>query len=59
MEIIEKINSCDTMPELDELRSEVVRAMRSDNGKDFETIQKSFIKKKNKLKRIPLKDRSW
>lgn len=37
------------MRELDELRIEIVRAV--ENGEDFSTLQKAFIRKKNSLKR--------
>lgn len=49
MEIIEKINGCETMRELDELRLEVVHAIN--NGADFAAVQTAFRKKKNSLKR--------
>lgn len=43
------------MPELEALRPEVWSVME---GGDFNKAQKAFIKAKNRLKRIPLKDRS-
>lgn len=49
MEIIEKINGCETMRELDELRLEVIHAVNS--GADFATVQAAFRKKKNSLQR--------
>ncbi len=49
MELIEKIKNCQTMRELDELRIEIIRA--ANNGADFEKLQKSFIRKKNSLRR--------
>ena len=52
--LAEKIKSCKTMPELDELRIEIVK-----DKENFIVNQKAFISKKNKLKRIPLKDRTW
>jgi len=58
-EILNKIKQCDTIPKLDELRLEATKAMVADNGANFYEIQKAFIKQQNKLKRIPLKDRSW
>jgi hypothetical protein len=59
MDIYEKIKNCKTMPELDDLRLEVCTCMSANRGVEFKQIQKAFIKKKNKLKRIPLKDRNW
>jgi len=53
-ELISKIKQCKTMPELDELRLPIVKDM--DN---FLENQQAFIKQKNKLKRIPLRDRNW
>lgn len=60
MEIIQKIQNVKTLPELNALRLETVTAMKEggDQGK-FYHIQKEFIKAKNRLKRIPLKDRTW
>ena len=58
-EILNKINSCKTVPELDNLRLEVTTEMTSNDGKNFKLIQNAFIKKLNKLKRIPLRDRNW
>lgn len=49
MELIDKIKNCQTMRELDELRIEIVRA--AENGEDFNSLQKAFIRKQNSLKR--------
>lgn len=49
MELIDKIKNCQTMRELDELRIEILRA--AENGEDFNTLQKTFIRKQNSLKR--------
>lgn len=54
MEILEKIKNCLTISQLNELRIDCVRASKTGSG---EIIQKAFIKQKNKLTRIPLKDR--
>jgi len=59
MEIEEKIKSCKSIPELDNLRIDVVKAMQNDGGNKFYSIQKVFIKQKNKLLRIPLSKRTW
>lgn len=48
--IFDRIKSCQTMRELDELRIDVVHAMESGEF-DFNELQKAFIKKKNSLKR--------
>lgn len=62
-EIISKIKQCDTIPKLDSLRIEIANAMMNvnnvNNREEIEEIRKVFIKQKNKLKRIPLKDRKW
>lgn len=49
MELIDKIKNCQTMRELDELRIEIIRV--AENGEDFNTLQKAFIRKQNSLKR--------
>lgn len=49
MELIDKIKNCQALRELDELRIEIVRA--AENGEDFNTLQKTFIRKQNSLKR--------
>jgi len=56
---IQKIRSVKTMPELDELRGLTVEAMTSGGKEVFDKVQKEFRKSKNRLKRIPLKDRTW
>lgn len=47
--MITRINNCQTMRELDELRIEIIRA--AEKGEDFEAMQKAFIRKQNSLKR--------
>lgn len=47
--MITKINNCQTMRELDELRIDIIKA--AENGEDFEAMQKAFVKKKNSLRR--------
>ncbi len=49
-----RIKECKTMPELDKLRLEIVQ-----DKENFTENQKAFIKKKNQLNKIPLKDRTW
>lgn len=59
-DIFKKLKAIKTMPELDALRIETVKAMEDDGTfETFDKVQKAFIKAKNKLRRIPLKDRSW
>lgn len=48
-ELIDRMNKCQTMRELDNLRIEIVRAV--DRGENFEKLQTAFIKKQNRLRR--------
>lgn len=57
--LINKIENCKTMPELDSLRMECVRFGKENGTEGFLKIQKVFIKQKNKLQRVPLSERSW
>jgi hypothetical protein len=54
MDLKVKIQQCKTMPELDELRLEIVR-----DEDNFLENQAAFIKQQNKLRRIPLSERNW
>lgn len=58
-----KLAAVKTMPELDALRMEAVAAMKAEaevRGEEgFYEVQGAFIKAKNKLKRIPLRERTW
>jgi len=56
--IINRLRETKTMPELDAMRRDVVSLMM-EGPVAFNGIQKEFIKAKNRLKRIPLKDRTW
>lgn len=58
-ETIAKIRGAATMPELDELRPLTVEAMMSGGKEVFDQVQGEFRKAKNRLKRVPLKDRTW
>lgn len=58
-DLIQKIESVKTMPELDALRIECARDMEDGDKEKFLATQKAFIKARNRLKRIPLRDRSW
>lgn len=57
-ELLNKIKACSTMPELDSMRLELVKAGK-EQPENFLTLQETFIKKKNQLNRIPLSQRSW
>ena len=47
------------MPELDNIREEVAKAMIG-NGEDvFHKVQDALRKAKNRLKHIPLRERTW
>ena len=59
MEIVQRIREVKTMPELDALRMETVKAMKEAGQEGFRSIQNEFIKSKNRLHRIRLRDRSW
>lgn len=48
--ILEKIKSCQSMRELDEMRIDIIKAADSGRG-DFDEMQKAFIKKQNSLRR--------
>lgn len=48
-ELIDRMDKCQTMRELDNLRIEIVRAV--DRGENFEKLQTAFIKKQNRLRR--------
>ena len=47
------------MPELDELRLETIKAMEKNGFAEFKEIQREFVKAKNRLIRIPLRERTW
>lgn len=48
----EKIKSCKTLLELDQLRSLIIQAMEKENNVQiFEKTQALFLKQKNKIKR--------
>ena len=56
---IDKIKTVTTMPELDALREQVAEVMMSGGKETFDRVQGAFRKSKNRLKRIPLCDRTW
>ena len=55
----DRLSSVNSMPELDVMRAEVVVAMQDAGEERFKEVQGWFIKAKNRLRRIPLKDRTW
>jgi len=60
MEILNELANVKTMPELDELRLKTVKAMQSDGTQEtFTKIQHAFRKAKNRLRRIPISERTW
>lgn len=59
MEIIKKLEEVKTMPELDVMRKEVAGAMIGHGEEVFHKVQNAFRKAKNRLKRVPLRDRTW
>jgi hypothetical protein len=60
--IIQKLKAVKTMPELDALRIESVNEMQkaeTEKKGSYREIQVAFIKAKNRLLRVPLKERTW
>lgn len=57
-QLIAKIKNCESIPQLDTMRLELVKAGK-ENPDSFGRLQSEFIKKKNQLERIPLRDRTW
>ncbi len=63
----EQVRKCKTMPELDELRLDCLNVSKKQieadpdclNGRGQTPAQVAFIKQKQKLQRIPVKDRDW
>jgi hypothetical protein len=58
-ELLKKIKTCKSVPELDALRTDCVVAFSKGDKNAFLTIQGAFIKKMRKLRRVPLMDRNW
>ena len=56
---IGKIRNVKTMPELDALRTETAKAMMTGGKAVFDRVQGEFRKAKNKLRRVPLSQRTW
>lgn len=59
-QMLKRLKIVQAMPELNSMRVEVVEAMQSDGTSEtFYKVQQAFIKAKNRLERIPLRDRTW
>lgn len=56
-ELVDKIKNCKSMQELDLLRLEVTQEMIRLGASGYQELQNIFRKQKNKLLRIPIKDR--
>ena len=59
MEIIRRLSEVKTMPELDDMREEVAKAMIGHGEDVFHKVQDAFRKAKNRLQRVPLRERTW
>lgn len=58
-DVIERLKTVQTMRELDAMRGEVVKAMEADGTEwTFYRVKKAFISAKNRLERIPLRNRA-
>ena len=52
MNIIQEITNCKTLAELDKLREKIIECIDNcDNVEDAEYIQKTFVTRKNKIRR--------
>ena len=62
-ELLDALRNVKTMPELDDLRLETIKKMMEAGKRSgehaFKNIQTEFIRAKNRLQRIPLRDRTW
>ena len=59
-DIINRLRQVKATPELDALRHETVKEMESDGtAETFDKVQGEFIKAKNRLRRVPLSQRTW
>jgi len=59
MDIIEKLQKVKTMPDLDDMREEIAKEMIGHGEANFHKVQNALRAAKNRLDRIPLRDRSW
>lgn len=59
-ELLARLASVATMPELDAMRLEIVQAMKADGTREtFDVLQPAFRRAKNRLQRVPLRERTW
>ncbi len=58
-EILKRLKDVQTMPHLDAMRTEVAAAMIGHGEETFHEIQDAFRAAKNRLRRVPLSERSW
>lgn len=59
-ELLQRLKEVKTMPNLDAMRLECVRVGEASGSVEVaRRIQKAFIKAKNRLQRVPLRDRTW
>lgn len=56
-DLLQRLKTVSTLPKLDAMREEVARAMMGQELETFSTIQTAFIRAKNRLRRVPVKDR--
>lgn len=57
--IFDDLRNVKTMPELDAMRVRVVDAMKNAGPGGWSKVQKAFLSAKNRLRRIPISERSW
>jgi len=63
LELFAKLRAAKTMPEVDALRHATVKVMHSEGESGGQSagfnVQKEFIKAVNRMRRIPLNNRTW
>lgn len=57
--LIEKLKAVKTKPELDALRMDCAKLATAGHEDDFLEVQQVFRKAANRVRRVPLKDRTW
>lgn len=58
-ELIRKLKEVKTKPALDALRMDCVEFTKPGKQQDFADVQAAFRKAANRVRRVPLKDRTW
>jgi hypothetical protein len=59
-DVMERLKTVKTMPELNAMRLDCVRAGEASGSVEVaRQIQQAFIKAKNRLERIPWRERAW